>query len=153
MARNRNYGAARLKKQRRIGIALQRLHLEQACPNGHGHFTKSRCLKWTYETKPTPLSRIYSIRIEYCLDAPPKIFVVVPRLCDLSNGRKIPHLYSQTKQLLCLYKPGKGEWSPEMMLDKTVLPWVELWLFYFEEWLVSGEWKGGGEHPVKNEAR
>jgi hypothetical protein len=52
-----------------------------------------------------------------------------------------------------LYKPGKGEWSPEMMLDKTVLPWVELWLFYFEEWLVSGEWKGGGEHPVKNEAR
>jgi hypothetical protein len=71
----------------------------------------------------------------------------------LSNGRKIPHLYSQTKQQLCLYKPGKGEWSSEMMLGKIVLPWVELWLFYFEEWLVSGKWKGGGEHPVENGAR
>jgi hypothetical protein len=27
------------------------------------------------------------------------------------------------------------------------LPWAAIWLFYFEEWLASGEWKGGGEHP------
>jgi hypothetical protein len=27
------------------------------------------------------------------------------------------------------------------------VPWTALWLFYFEEWLVSNEWKGGGEHP------
>jgi hypothetical protein len=34
-----------------------------------------------------------------------------------------------------------------MRLDQTVVPWAILWLFYFEEWLTSNEWKGGGMHP------
>ncbi len=34
-----------------------------------------------------------------------------------------------------------------MRLDQTIVPWTALWLFYFEEWLESNEWKGGGEHP------
>jgi hypothetical protein len=34
-----------------------------------------------------------------------------------------------------------------MRLDQTVVPWTSLWLFYFEDWLASNEWKGGGEHP------
>jgi hypothetical protein len=25
--------------------------------------------------------------------------------------------------------------------------WATLWLFYFEEWLASDDWKGGGMHP------
>ena len=28
------------------------------------------------------------------------------------------------------------------------MPWAALWLFYFEEWLGSDDWKGGGEHPT-----
>jgi hypothetical protein len=35
-----------------------------------------------------------------------------------------------------------------MRIDNTIVPWAILWLFYFEEWLWSDEWKGGGEHPV-----
>jgi hypothetical protein len=34
-----------------------------------------------------------------------------------------------------------------MRLDQTVVPWATLWLFYFEEWLRSDDWKGGGMHP------
>jgi hypothetical protein len=34
-----------------------------------------------------------------------------------------------------------------MMLDQSIVPWTALWLFYFEEWLESNDWKGGGEHP------
>ena len=34
-----------------------------------------------------------------------------------------------------------------MRIDQTIVPWTALWLFYFEEWLFSDEWKGGGEHP------
>ena len=34
-----------------------------------------------------------------------------------------------------------------MRSDQTVVPWTSLWLFYFEDWLASNEWKGGGEHP------
>ena len=52
---------------------------------------------------------------------------------------------------LCLYLPGKGEWTPAMRLDQTMVPWAILWLFYFEEWLGSNEWKGGGLHPGDND--
>jgi hypothetical protein len=34
-----------------------------------------------------------------------------------------------------------------MRLDHTIVPWTALWLFYFEEWLISNDWKGGGVHP------
>ena len=39
------------------------------------------------------------------------------------------------------------EWQSWMRLDQTVVPWTTLWLFYFEEWLASDDWKGGGMHP------
>ena len=55
--------------------------------------------------------------------------------------------YSETPVNLCLYLPGTGEWSPDRRLDQTIVPWAALWLFYFEEWLWSNEWKGGGVHP------
>jgi len=38
-----------------------------------------------------------------------------------------------------------------MRLDQTVVPWTALWLLYFEEWLFSGEWAGGGLHPIMRE--
>jgi hypothetical protein len=31
------------------------------------------------------------------------------------------------------------------------VPWTALWLFYFEEWLTSDDWKGGGIHPAIDE--
>ncbi|MEZ5659385.1 MAG: hypothetical protein R3E83_12920 [Burkholderiaceae bacterium] len=34
----------------------------------------------------------------------------------------------------------------------TIVPWTYEWLFYFEEWLVSDEWKGGGRHPEVRDA-
>jgi hypothetical protein len=38
-----------------------------------------------------------------------------------------------------------------MRIDNTIVPWAILWLFYFEEWLSSDEWKGGGEHPLESD--
>ena len=40
-----------------------------------------------------------------------------------------------------------------MRLDQTIVPWAILWLFYFEEWLSSNEWKGGGMHPEEKKGR
>ncbi len=34
-----------------------------------------------------------------------------------------------------------------MLISETIVGWAALWLFYFEEWLVSNVWAGGGEHP------
>ena len=55
--------------------------------------------------------------------------------------------YDQNPPRLCLYLPNTGEWTSAMRLDQTIVPWSILWLFYFEEWLVSNEWKGAGVHP------
>ena len=71
----------------------------------------------------------------------------ITNLIELAGDRRLPHVYQQNPPLLCVYRPTKGEWTSRMRLDQTIVPWTSLWLFYFEEWLASNEWKGGGEHP------
>jgi hypothetical protein len=43
------------------------------------------------------------------------------------------------------YEPD--EWKSNMPLANTVLPWTTEWLYYYEIWLVPGEWTGGGDWP------
>jgi hypothetical protein len=104
-------------------------------------------LIWHFSTRPTPLSRNYRVRLEYHQGLVPRVFVEDPDLVLLADGRSIPHVYSQKPTRLCLYLPRRFEWQDWMRLDETVVPWIALWLFYFEEWLISDDWKGGGEHP------
>jgi len=49
--------------------------------------------------------------------------------------------------------PGTGEWTTSKVLADTVVPWTSLWLLFFEEWLWSDEWKGGGIHPPIDERK
>ena len=102
---------------------------------------------WRFKATPSPIGRDYDIRIEFKQNASPEIFVDAPDLHTLAEGRRIPHLYQQTPPRLCLYLPKQYEWKSWMRLDQTIVPWTALWLFYFEEWLVSDDWKGGGVHP------
>lgn len=34
-----------------------------------------------------------------------------------------------------------------MYLNATIIPWTSEWLFNYEVWLATGEWRGGGMHP------
>jgi hypothetical protein len=104
-------------------------------------------LLWRYKTSPSPLSRLYGVRIEYRQDATPQIFIDQPELVVLAGDRRLPHVYEQNPAYLCLYLPRTFEWQSWMRIDQTIVPWTALWLFYFEEWLASNEWKGGGQHP------
>jgi hypothetical protein len=40
-----------------------------------------------------------------------------------------------------------------MKLNETYLPWTSEWLDYFEEWLVTDVWAGGGAHPEPRRKR
>lgn len=108
-----------------------------------------RCgrLTWEYEARPSLLSRSYTVRLMYRVGEKPQILVRSPNLVELAHPRRLPHVYQQNPPLLCLYRSKKGEWTSRMRLDQTIVPWTALWLFYFEEWLDTNEWKGGGEHP------
>jgi hypothetical protein len=108
---------------------------------GSGEFT------WRFEARPSPLSRKYQLRIEFKQGDRPFVFVDGPDLIDLADGRRLPHVYEQRPTRLCLYFPKTGEWRSHMRIDQTIVPWAVLWLFYFEEWLWSDDWKGGGIHP------
>ena len=99
-----------------------------------------------------PLSRVYSLRLTYRQAGPvPQVVVVNPDLTVLAEGRKLPHVYQQTPTRLCLYMPGTGQWTPDKSIAATIVPWTVLWLFYFEQWLLSNEWKGGGFHPEEDD--
>jgi hypothetical protein len=104
---------------------------------------------WTYDASPSALSRVYRVRIEMTKSKSPRTFIDDPDLDLLAGGRDLPHIYHNPTRL-CLYLPGTSEWRPWMRIDQTIVPWTTLWLHYFEDWLGSGEWKGGGTHPTES---
>jgi hypothetical protein len=133
--------------RQKLSVAQQFVNL-RANPICQGTGTiKAGRLVWRCDLSPTPLSRAYAVRVEYERNSSPDAFVEKPDLRILAEGRKIPHVYSEEPVRLCLYLPRSGQWSPWMLLDRTIVPWAVLWLYFFEEWLRSGEWLGGGEHP------
>ena len=136
-----------LPRTRNLTVVQQYLALcaSPIC-KGKGSVRMQRLL-WEFTARPTALSREYRLRIEYRKEDIPQVYVRDPDLLTLSGGRPIPHVYQQKPTRLCLYLPGASEWLPRMFIDKTIVPWSSLWLFYFEDWLGTGEWKGGGIHP------
>lgn len=134
-------------REKKYTLAQQYASLEYCRGlNGSGKLTRHG-FNYEFSAKPSPLSRNYSIRITMKRNKWPNVYVASPNLLELANDRKIPHLYSQKKQKLCLFLPKVREWHFGKILSRTVVPWIYLWLFYFEEWLFSDEWKGGGIHP------
>ena len=133
----------------RLSLAQQLLFLRQRYPDGTGTVRRSE-LRWRCPLRPTAVSRLYEIELRYRVAGVPKVFVVSPDLSDLAGDRTLPHVYSQAEQRLCLYFPGSGEWLPMFTVAETIVPWAYEWLFFFEEWLGSGEWRGGGRHPPQD---
>ena len=103
-------------------------------------------LIWKFDACPDPLSRTYRLRLRYASEKAPSVTVDSHDLRELSGGRTPPHLYHNPDRL-CLYLPGTEEWDHRQRLDQTIVPWSFLWLAYFEHWLATDEWGGGGQHP------
>ena len=131
-----------------LSAAQQYLALRSnPCCEGSGRLGRGQ-LTWTWQIAPSPLSRTYTLHVKFKERDVPKVFVDQPDLVKLADGRKIPHVYGESPTQLCLYLPSSGEWRSSMLLANTVIPWAALWLYFFEEWLASDDWKGGGVHPT-----
>lgn len=78
----------------------------------------------------------------------PQMRVIGPDLRELADGRRLPHIYRNDGPgvLLCLWLPNASEWTSAMKLSETYIPWTVRWLAYFELWLASNIWSGGGVH-------
>lgn len=148
------HGQARLRKQQILTIAKQLYQLERQTLDGRCAPCTPQHLRWLYSTRPTALGRDYCIFLDYPLGRLPSVYVLTPNLNVLAKDRPIPHIYSTKKDsfyddavCLCLYHPKKSDWNNTLLLTKTIIPWVDEWLYYFEDWLDTDTWAGGGEHP------
>lgn len=111
---------------------------------GSGHILRNG-FEWTHSFQPTPISSTYRIKIEYTQGYYPKIFVMSPKPLPLADGAKrLPHTYDTKRQRLCLFKPDLYEWTSSISMAKTIVHWAVLWMFYYESWLYTGKWLGGG---------
>lgn len=126
--------------------ALLRLY-----PDGVFITRTPKSFSWTVEICPTPLSMTYRIRLDYRYKETPKVFVTDPFPLDKYPGNNtLPHVYSTTKQQICLYYPKAREWNHDMIMARTIVPWASEWLLFYELWLSTGVWLGEGVHPIKD---
>ena len=122
-----------------------RLKFSPIC-RGHG-LVKQGQLVWEFDVKPSPISRIYRLRIRFKKLCCPDVTVLSPNLNGLASDRQLPHVYSTKPVRLCLHFPSHDEWTLDKSIAETIVPWAYLWLIYFEHWLITNEWQGGGKHP------
>lgn len=96
--------------------------------------------------QPTELNRAYMVLVEYRANNAPRASVLDPVLRRREPSKVIPHTYPVDRP--CLFLPTTGEWRPDKYIALTIIPWFSEWLFYYEAWRATGEWYGGGVHPV-----
>ena len=115
--------------------------------NGKGKLNQ-KYFYWEFDLQSNSLSQVYRVLIIYHIDNyTPDVFILNEEVWEISKTKEIPHLYDFEKIRLCLYYPSFREWTQYMDLCTTFISWIALWLYFYEEWLYSGEWKGGGKHP------
>lgn len=137
-------GSYRYRQDRKLTLPQQDATIRKCFSEFRATWNKGM-ITWNGPIQPTVLSDQYDIRINYRLDSAPKVKVLSPMLKRGPNDEPIPHLYSCGS--LCLYLPRTNEWTPDMSIAATIIPWTYLWLGFYEFWQATGSWKGGGEHP------
>lgn len=119
-------------------------------------FLSGRALHYRFHLAPSEFGRTYECELRMRPGATaPEMYVLKPDLVALAGEAKIPHFYPGKGPgiHLCLWRPKKREWSPQMRLSETYLAWTAQWLWYFEDWLATGTWNGGGDHPAPDKRR
>jgi hypothetical protein len=119
----------------------------------------------TWQGPLRPLARTYLVRVSaveprqighiQVLGTPgANVTLLAPELeltSPFAPGEPTPHLYwnldAPTRSVLCLFDPATDEWSRDMALADTIIPWTIDWLASYEGWRATGVWTGGGRHP------
>jgi len=98
---------------------------------------------WEGTVQPTELSANYRIRITYYHGKRPTVDVLEPALTPREPDGRVPHTFRPGRICLHLHE----EWDSTMYIHQTLVPWISLWLYYYEIWQATGEWLGGGHEP------
>ena len=95
----------------------------------------------------------YKIRLDYHAIGIPKVYVVSPKI-DMSSpieihtfGVKFHGAYNRELPCLCLTYHDSDKWDSSILLTESYIPWAIEWTEFYELWLLTGVWYGGGIHP------
>lgn len=136
-------------RRKPINIINQVWNIRSCYPNFKVTHNRNKCVAIGM-LQPTVSSTSYKVKIEYKFRDSPKVYVLSPPLLPYSKGVKIPHMYGPNRP--CIYLPKSGQWGNDRLLARTIIPWLSLWLFYYEVWFITGgDWLGGGLHPQTGE--
>lgn len=124
-----------------IGQQFAAMALVWRCFKGH---LSRNSAEWIGCVRSTNIGTEYRIRIEYVPPKRPRVFVLSPSLQLLPGARRIPHTFSDGS--LCLNMPE--EWRPDLRIAAWIVPWISVWLFFYEMWHATGDWLGGGHEPA-----
>ena len=121
-----------------------------------------RTARW--EGTLVPVRRPHLVRIRYGVPSvierftinqiQPRVQVIKPTLQRHPNYEQgpTPHVYRNPDDTalpyLCLFNPTGDEWEPGDLIAETILFWAARWLFFYEGWLATKRWRGGGGHLV-----
>ncbi|OXA79012.1 hypothetical protein SAMN05444397_102242 [Flavobacterium aquidurense] len=139
------------KTRNGFSSSAQLLKIKEMFPNIEVVKEKGNSFEIKFKIQPTTLSQFYDVKLTYDKFTGVKVYVLSENLAIAKNRTKLPHVYSSKDQRLCLYSPSKNEWTKEKFIVSTIIPWISKWFFFYEIWLIDGEWLGGGhnEYEVK----
>lgn len=123
-----------------LSVAQQAFAIHALLPEAKVTLGANTRLAAIADLQPTPVSRRYTVGIDYCQGGVPEVRVLTPELALHPGAGALPHTYPD--DTLCLHLPG--HWRPTMFIAHTTIPWTSEWLLYYEIWLVTGQWHGGG---------
>lgn len=125
--------------------AIEQLHFLKATYKGSWGTTQRGSLTWFFDIQPLAISGTYRLKITYKIGYYPQTYIVAPKPLPLANGiSKLPHTYDTKTQRLCLFHPQYYEWNSTMRIDETIVHWAAQWIVYYESWVQTGVWQGGG---------
>ena len=143
-------GNKKFFKPRIITLPVQMMLLKKEYPEAKCSL-KNNELVWEGIIKPSPLSREYNIRILcHGVKQRPVVILYGDNLEGLER-KDFPHKFRIDKEnkevKLCLH--FFDEFKFLQPITDTIIPWIQEWLYFYEIWLITDKWYGGG-HEVKN---
>lgn len=136
-------------KEKKLSLSIQKYLLEQKYPESICKIKENE-LEWFGIIKPTALSREYNIKISYKLGKRPEVILYGNNIEGL-NKIGFPHHFKikRKKQEVSLCLHLSKEFNDSLSISDVIIPWTQEWLYFYEIWLFTGIWNGGGHNPQK----
>lgn len=130
-----------------VSLAQQAFALRSVYPDSTVRLGPSSLL-WRGRLKPSGLSEQYLTEVSLQMGQQPIVNIIEPVLTPDDQGR-LPHIWEDGS--LCL--KTAGQWTTNMLLVDTTVPWSSEWLFHYEMWKGTGVWFGDGALAEQPEAQ